>query len=406
MRISKSTKIKIIILVLLILTILFSIYIINNIQILNNLFGIKIKQENEQTLPLFSYVVYDNQDKSKIKVLIKINNEQGIEYIEYPNGDILDTNGKTTIAIDYLATENQNHTFGIKLVNQEKINENLFIDNNTIQETVLGINIVTNMLGYKAAKIEKKITMDNYNDIYYKFGTSENWIKSEELAVTDYDLIQNMLLDTEGTTTTITAKIVNTITGDTVFVNSEKLDIDTTQVSESINADSLIKAIEANNIKTGKYEVTVADEKYNLKIYNIDNNIDMSINTSIGVEADVGTANGYAQNMIVLKVNGDLSIQEGTKLTSYTSKDGYGGPKGMLIYCTGTIINNGEISMTARGAKAEGQNVYLWKNATGNYEYVPPTGATGGNSVSANNTGITGNNGTNRSTGGGRIWRK
>ena len=215
-----------------------------------------------------------------------------------------------------------------------------------------------------------------------------------------------MLLDTEGTTTTITAKIVNTITGDTVFVNSEKLDIDTTQVSESINADSLIKAIEANNIKTGKYEVTVADEKYNLKIYNIDNNIDMSINTSIGVEADVGTANGYAQNMIVLKVNGDLSIQEGTKLTSYTSKDGYGGPKGMLIYCTGTIINNGEISMTARGAKAEGQNVYLWKNATGNYEYVPPTGATGGNSVSANNTGITGNNGTNRSTGGGRIWRK
>ena len=103
---------------------------------------------------------------------------------------------------------------------------------------------------------------------------------------------------------------------------------------------------------------------------------------------------------------GDLSIQEGTKLTSYTSKDGYGGPKGMLIYCTGTIINNGEISMTARGAKAEGQNVYLWKNATGNYEYVPPTGATGGNSVSANNTGITGNNGTNRSTGGGRIWRK
>ena len=373
---------------------------------MNNLFGIKIKQENEQTLPLFSYVVYDNQDKSKIKVLIKINNEQGIEYIEYPNGDILDTNGKTTIAIDYLATENQNHTFGIKLVNQEKINENLFIDNNTIQETVLGINIVTNMLGYKAAKIEKKITMDNYNDIYYKFGTSENWIKSEELAVTDYDLIQNMLLDTEGTTTTITAKIVNTITGDTVFVNSEKLDIDTTQVSESINADSLIKAIEANNIKTGKYEVTVADEKYNLKIYNIDNNIDMSINTSIGVEADVGTANGYAQNMIVLKVNGDLSIQEGTKLTSYTSKDGYGGPKGMLIYCTGTIINNGEISMTARGAKAEGQNVYLWKNATGNYEYVPPTGATGGNSVSANNTGITGNNGTNRSTGGGRIWRK
>ena len=42
--------------------------------------------------------------------------------------------------------------------------------------------------------------------------------------------------------------------------------------------------------------------------------------------------------------------------------NGYGGPKGMFIYCTGTITNNGTIDMTARGAKAVGQNVYLWKN--------------------------------------------
>ena len=31
----------------------------------------------------------------------------------------------------------------------------------------------------------------------------------------------------------------------------------------------------------------------------------------------------------------------------------FGGPKGMIVYCTGTLINNGTISMTARGAKAE-----------------------------------------------------
>ena len=43
----------------------------------------------------------------------------------------------------------------------------------------------------------------------------------------------------------------------------------------------------------------------------------------------------------------------------------------MMIYCTGTLTNNGTISMTARGAKASGQNVYLWQNLNGEYEYIP-----------------------------------
>ena len=75
--------------------------------------------------------------------------------------------------------------------------------------------------------------------------------------------------------------------------------------------------------------------------------------------------------MIVLKVNGDLTINEEAKLTAYASKNGYGGPKGMMIYCTGTLTNNGTISMTARGAKTSGQNVYLWQNLNGEYEYIP-----------------------------------
>ena len=66
--------------------------------------------------------------------------------------------------------------------------------------------------------------------------------------------------------------------------------------------------------------------------------------------------------MVVLKVKGNLTISENVTLTSCKNDKGYGGPKGMLVYCTGTITNNGKISMTARGAIAEGQNVYLWKN--------------------------------------------
>ena len=49
----------------------------------------------------------------------------------------------------------------------------------------------------------------------------------------------------------------------------------------------------------------------------------------------------------------------------------YGGPKGMIVYCTGTLENNGDISMTCRGAYAKGQNVYLYKNSNNTYEFVP-----------------------------------
>ena len=63
---------------------------------------------------------------------------------------------------------------------------------------------------------------------------------------------------------------------------------------------------------------------------------------------------------------------------------------------------NGTISMTARGAKAEGQNVYLWKNLDGSYEYVPAVGATGASGVNfQQHYGKKGNSGTNRQT---RRW--
>lgn len=122
---------------------------------------------------------------------------------------------------------------------------------------------------------------------------------------------------------------------------------------------------------------------------------------------DVATKTEYAKNMVVLKVNGNLTINKNVILTACKSDNGYGGPKGMLIYCTGKLTNNGTISMTARGAKAEGQDVFLWQNDDESYEYVPKVGASGGASVtgyssSASRVGnVSGKNGSDRKTGGG-----
>lgn len=120
---------------------------------------------------------------------------------------------------------------------------------------------------------------------------------------------------------------------------------------------------------------------------------------------DVATSSSYAKNMVILKVNGNLTINNGVTVTACKSDNGYGGPKGLLIYATGSLYNNGTIDMTARGAYAVGQNVYLWNNGGSSYEYVPATGASGGAAVTINNAqdvqGADGGNGTLRKTGGG-----
>ena len=135
--------------------------------------------------------------------------------------------------------------------------------------------------------------------------------------------------------------------------------------------------------------------------------------TDVGKEdiqkENVTTEIGYAKNMVVLKVEGDLTINQGVTLTTCKRDEGNGGPKGFLIYCTGKLTNNGTISMTARGAKAEVENVYLWENEAGTYEYVPALGANGGSGVcipsSSTRPGANGNNGYGRETGGRRLWK-
>lgn len=125
-------------------------------------------------------------------------------------------------------------------------------------------------------------------------------------------------------------------------------------------------------------------------------------------EVDGTTTVQYARNTVVLKVEGNLTINENVKLTTVKSENDYGGPKGLIIYCTGTLTNNGTIDMTARGAYAKGQNVYLFKNNTTSsnpYEFVPKQGAQGALRIYNNNGkligGNPGNNGELRATAGG-----
>ena len=210
------------------------------------------------------------------------------------------------------------------------------------------------------------------------------------------------------------------------IIKIEKIDINN---EDSIDNESLIGKI-YNVSKSGYQEIEVngkigeneESEKYAVNV--IINNGDLILDGKNEVEGATLNSNVYefgnenidvanqsedAKYMVILKVNGNLTINQGITLTACKSNNGYGGPKGLVICCTGNLINNGTISMTKRGAKAEGQNIYLWKNKDGSYEYVPKLGAIGGSSISVTRSkqseywlsGNKGKNGSERQTGGG-----
>lgn len=150
--------------------------------------------------------------------------------------------------------------------------------------------------------------------------------------------------------------------------------------------DSGVKQIDVigkqsnGTIEKVQYSLNVINNKGNVVLDGVQEILGVVPSNStyeFGSAEDVATASENAKNIVVLKVEGDLTINAGVILTTVKSDAGYGGPKGMIIYCTGKLTNNGIISMTERGAKAVGQNVYLLGNNDGSYEYVPSQGATG-----------------------------
>ena len=192
--------------------------------------------------------------------------------------------------------------------------------------------------------------------------------------------------------------------------------------SETIEADSLLDGSSSIN-SSGTKKIKMAENKIeysvNTIIYEGDLILDGKtqlvgsiLNNNLyefGSTADVATASSEAKNTVILKVNGNLTINGGVTLTACKSNSGYGGPKGLIVYCTGIFTNNGTVNMSARGAKATGQNVYLWKNGDDSFEYIPATGASGGARVPGPYNGSgwgyaagkVGGNGSARRTGGG-----
>ena len=175
-------------------------------------------------------------------------------------------------------------------------------------------------------------------------------------------------------------------------------------IPTTIEGESILAILRDEDLGNGNFTFVVNGQNYPVHIYEYNGNQTWDGNTipeknGFGLPDDIGTASANATRMVIVKVNGDLT--NSTTIRPYYTA--YGGPKGFLLYVTGTLTNTGTID-NSHGAKAAGQEVYLWKNIDESYEVVPATGGTGGAAVNNQATvapGNAGNTGGKRSTGGG-----
>ena len=399
---------KIIVAITIIVAIIAVIIILNNTGLISikNLDFIK-KRLNLDTSKLLEYYILDNQNEDDIKLLININSELGIQYVECADGKIISANNKNNLAFDMSAQKDETYT--IKITENGRYTEKtITITDETTREHTADIKLIATNDEYKIVDLGD-FKFDGFTS-YFKIGENSEWqVGNKNLLICDYEFLSNPYYSNaieDGNKITIYVKLENSSNHCIIYPPSCTIELsDTASMPNrgSVSADSLVKAVENYNDDSGLLDITVNDITYNTKIYSIKENLDLGNLLVLGTNDDVSTSSEeYAKNMIILRVDGDLTLNNTGILTSYKTR--YGGPKGMLVYCTGDIINDGTITMTAKGAYAEGENVYLWKNADDTLEFVPAEGANGGAGYSGGlgGHGNKGYDGTMRQTAGRR----
>ena len=176
-KIKKQSKIKKIILII-VAIILLSVCIISaTIEITRQ---IKIRQlENK---PLLEYEIKQKIDRKKYQILVKVNSTEGIESIKYVNQNDkeiqLNPNGKLTVGIDYVAEDNKDYNFTIKIKGREEKTETLHFEIPRIQgKYTLNNGLYVNepdLTGYNE-NYTRYLNIDSTGNLVIG-----NWIKQEK----------------------------------------------------------------------------------------------------------------------------------------------------------------------------------------------------------------------------------
>ena len=164
-----SRKYKI--LLIIILLIVSSCIVIITAQIVGN-----IELKKLEARPLLEWEE-GKREGNKCKILITVTNADGIETIQFPDGDILNCNNKKIVGIDYEVEDRVSYDFIIKLEGNEEKTETVYWEIPRIKgEYILKDGIYLNkpdLTGYKSE-------YTRYLGYNGESVEPENWINDEE----------------------------------------------------------------------------------------------------------------------------------------------------------------------------------------------------------------------------------
>lgn len=111
---------------------------------------------------------------------------------------------------------------------------------------------------------------------------------------------------------------------------------------------------------------TINNIELPFNIYKLPKNYTFSSNNDVSKAMSLCTQDGAIQVLLgkTITVNSRITLTTPQRC------------RGLYIFCD-NLINNGTISMTARGCKAEGKNIYLCK-LNNTFQYIPAVGGSGG----------------------------
>lgn len=181
---------------------------------------------------------------------------------------------------------------------------------------------------------------DNPNNFYLDLGGKTN-LSTNRLEITAIDYGTNKI------------KVVHQETGREKEIT----------VIVAMKMESIVQGFRDVNFADGEYSVVVKDQPYTVELINIYGDTRYSLETTGETEdneqektriVSLGDRSTEHKTLVV-KYHGNLTIDKGVTVTASTSLDAEGNEtnltykKGMYLCVLGDIINNGEISMTARG---------------------------------------------------------
>ena len=407
-------KISLIVIIILLLVLIVTTIVLNQTGV------IKIIADNinkEEVKKEISCEVYEHVDGKTTILVIVEDTENGIDKITYPDNEMeLSCNGKTKVAFDYHTDITGKDSLTFKAINTlgEEIEKTILI-NDQFYLDLIGYSFVDETETQKALTVNYKqgsVTKQ------YRIGDNSAWVNyGGTIRLDDYQILETLGQETKNPVLElrqidsmgyeIRTKVKYTIDEDITYKQEDTV----------IEGDSILACVENNHLTSGNYifRVTYTEAgntiDYPVELYNYDEDAHYITNNRAVIAGRTYTGMGkisQEKRMLILKYNGDLTINSGVTITPTGTNASINGAtylctkKGMFIYCAGTLTNNGTITMTAKGTVNQaGENVYLYKNADSSYEYVPAVGASGGAGVSGRRAGMTGTMGTARRTGGG-----